>query len=141
MTTEKPSIQLIPLENTVVHTKTREEHTILLRVFEAGGLRWPAGELPTAHDYFAKFGADTYLTAEPVMGNGFAYGSIRDSWIKNEQRPLGRTKISPSEFYQQQGISPEQIAEINRFFPNDSDVNLSLHRTRQQDEWDAEPQV
>lgn len=41
------SIRLVPLENTVVNTRTQEEHTILLRVYEFCGWRWLMGDLPT----------------------------------------------------------------------------------------------
>ncbi len=98
---ENPLLELIPIENTAVHTSTREIYDELMRVYGGGGWRGHNGCLPTEVNGFKKYKEKTCVDAK----NGFKYCN-GDFYLNNNFNI-----ISTKKFYEKQ--SPETFKEIN----------------------------
>ncbi len=109
-----PSLELIPLKKTAVHTLTQEESDELMRIYEIGGWRGCSGNLPTEFNYFNKHNKETCFTAGMdyrfEQKGKFGYGN-KDFYLEKNWNVISR-----QEFYDLQKITSEMIKEINEYF-------------------------
>lgn len=107
----KPILKLNPMEETVVHTPTKEEYYILMQVYECGGWRWNNAHLPTKLIHW-ETEKETFINA----GVNFANPSNLMGFRHGHRESFPEGVISIQEFYDAQKITPKVLKEINQYF-------------------------
>jgi len=99
-------IHLNPLEGTAIHVPTQQEYDTLMKIYEIGGWRWMAGNIPTQWNNWTLLRERTCIGAH----NPFCHGNIEDYKEQNERI------IKPEEFYSLSGISTLEAKAIAQIF-------------------------
>lgn len=111
-TTQKPVINLRPLERTVVNTPTQQDYTTLMRVLECSGWRWCAGDQDTRKDPTNLNWWNLYKE-ETCIGDHLSCKSLH---LYPKRSTGGIKVILPEEFYRIEKVTLKDIFQINRWF-------------------------
>jgi hypothetical protein len=124
MTNEKPTLNLTPLENTVVHTPKFEDWKTLLRACEIGGWRWVIRTPPTENiNSWGTYEERTCLSAGCSIGENLDEENSGRLWYSpiDSYSIKGAKIISLQEFCDKEGITDEDLSKVNRYFESQKD--------------------
>lgn len=102
---KRSNVKLIILKDTAVWIKTQEEYDRLMQVYECAGYKFDR-KFPTDINYYKTFRALGYANT----GSKTTWANI--TLFLNENYTI----IPPKKFYEKQGITQEQLKQINRYF-------------------------
>ncbi len=103
----KPKLDLKVLEKTIVYVSS-EQYNTLMQVCEVGGWRVDGKDLPTSLGY-----KDSLYGVYVGVGKDFRIVSDKEPRFN---RPECNTIILSKLFYKMQGISEQDLEEINEYF-------------------------
>ena len=122
---EKPKLDLTPLEKTMVAISTQKDYDELMQVYETGGWRWGSRDLPIFYNYLAENKEKVFVDA----GISFS-GNLKGFFEYGYEEPNNYSVVSTKKFYEIQGITKEELAELNEYFEKNFPNRASKGRNR-----------
>ncbi len=113
----RPRLVLELLERTAVPVPTQEEYDQLMQIYEAGGLKWSTGHLPTELDIWSLIGKGICIDAGVDYYKNGTYNNGEFGWSNKEfYQSRGWRILSLKEFLDVEGITPKILKKLNKWF-------------------------